>query len=337
MKVWTYKEARDKLLGDSDQQDQSFISPNELIGYFNEGIEEAEAEILKIDEDYLLTSFPVPLVNGVAAYDYPYNIYAYKLRGLIYANGTIIYDVRRFRRNNKFENLAFATQYNTSDDYVWFHSNDSSAIGAKINLIPPARETAVVPPLASPFTPMTGWYIRQANRVPLIGEYVPKYETLVQTTAINIATDVLTVAQAYVTGDTVKLTSNGTMPGGLTAGTVYYAIAAGTSLKLATTLQLAQAGTAIDITSTGAGLLYISIAANQSIVDNTLIDIPEFTKFVIQWAKCRCFEKEGDPRLSGATETLTQQREQMVSTLTEAQPDDQNTIEADMSAYNEMS
>lgn len=335
MKIWTYSEARTKILEDLDLQDQTFILSNELIGYFNEGVEEAESEILKIDEDYFLTSFFIPLVQGQIAYDYPYNIYAYKLRGIEYSNATQIYPIKKFRRKNKFDNMAYAQQYGSSDDYRWFHTNDSAG-AAKINLQPAARETAIVPPLANPFTPVTGWYIRHANRIPRLGEYIPRYDSIVASTSINIGTDVITVASTFVTGDAVKLTTTATMPGGLVSGTIYYAIASGTSLKLATTLQLALAGTAIDITSTGSGVLYISIAANQTIVDNTLIDIPEFTKFVIQWAKCRCFEKEGDPRLSGATDTLTQQRNQMVSTLTEAQPDDENLVEPDMTAYDEM-
>lgn len=336
MKTWTYKEARDKILVDNDLQDQSFVTPNELIGYFNEGIEEAESEILKLDEDYLLTSFFLPLVAGQGAYDYPYNIYGYKLRGLEYSNGTQIYPIKKFRRKNKFDNLAYSAQFGSSDDYRWYHTSDAPGV-AKINLLPVARESAVVPPLASPFTPVTGWYIRHASRVPLLGEYVPRWDTVVASTGVSVGADTIAIQNAYVTGDTVKVTGTGSLPGGLSLNTVYYVIAGVGTIKLATTLQLAQAGTAIDLTSTGSGVLYISLAANQSVVDNTLIDIPEFTKFVIQWAKCRCFEKEGDPRLSGATDTLTQQRGQMVSTLTEAQPDDENTVESDMSAYQEMS
>lgn len=337
MKLWTYGEAKTKLISDIDLQDQTFILSNELIGYFNEGIEEAEAEILKLDEDYFLTSFYLPLVLGQAAYDYPYNIYAFKFRGIEYSNGTTIYPILRFRRKGKFDQMATAQQYSQSDDYRWFHTNDSAG-AAKLNLIPAARETAIVPPLANPFTPVTGWYIRHANRVPLLGEYIPRYDVLVSTTSINIATDQISVQNAYVTGDTVKVDTTGTLPAGLVKNTVYFVINSGGGLiKLATTLQNALAGTAIDLTSVGSGILYISIAANQTIVDNTLIDIPEFTKFVLQWAKCRCFEKEGDQRLSGATDTLTQQRGQMVSTLTEAQQDDENSIEPDMSTYNEMS
>lgn len=332
----TYAEARQKLEVDLDLLDETFITPNELIGYFNEGIEEAESDILKIDEDYFLTSAPIPLVTGQSQYSYPPNIYGYKVRGIEYSNGSIIYPVTRLRRRNKFDKLALSLQYDQADDYQWYPTNESAG-NAKINLFPPARETAVLSPSASPFTPMTIWFIRRANRIPLLGQYVLNWDIVNQLTGIDTTLNRITVANSYVTGDTVKISSSNTMPTNLVSGTIYYVIAGSGFIKLATTLQNALSGTAISLPSTGTGILYIAIAANQSIVDNTIIDIPEFLKFVIQWVKCRCFEKEGDPRLSGATDTLTQQRGQMVSTLTEAQPDDANTIEADMSAYYDMS
>lgn len=332
----TYADLKAKISVDIDILDETFVTPNELIGYFNEGIEEAESEILKIDEDYFLTQYPIPLVSGQSAYDYPTNIYGYKERGIVYSNNTQIYDVRRFRRNNKFENMAFATQYSQSDDYRWFHTNASGG-QAKINLIPPSREDAIVSPNANPFTPMILWYIRHANRIPLLGEYLLNWDVVVQATAIDTGTNRITVAGSYATGDLIKLTTTDTLPATLTANTVYYVIAGIGYIKLATTLQNARLGTAISLPDVGLGVMSISIAANQTIVDNTIIDIPEFTKFIIQWAKCRCMEKEGDRRLPGAAKTLDQQREQMVSTLTEVQQDDDNQIERDMSIYNEMS
>lgn len=335
-KYWTYADAKAKVQVDIDIQDETFVTANELIGYFNEGIKEAESEIIKIDEDYFLSSYNIPLVAGVSAYDYPDNIYAYKERGIVYSNGSIIYDVRRFRRRNKFTNMASAQQYGSADDYRWYHTNDGP-MRAKINLIPAARETAVLPPNSGTFTPMVFWYIRNANRIPLIGEYVRNWDVLSQDAAVDVGSDEIITTGTYVTGDRVKLSATGSMPGGLTAGTVYYVIAGSGYIKLATSLANARAGTAINITSVGLGVLLISIAATQTIVDNTIIDIPEFIEFPIQWAKCRVMEKEGDPRLPGAAETLQKLREQMVSTLTEAQQDDENEVEADFSPYYEMS
>ncbi len=336
MKIWTYEEARDKLLVDLDLQDEDSVMPSELVGYFNEGIKEAEAEILKVDEDYFLKSKAIPLVTGTDEYAYPSDLYGFKIRGIQYSNGSIIYPVRRVGRGNKFDLVAMAAQYGASDDYVWYHKN-ASAGQARIVLIPPSRETAVVLPLANPFQPMNLWYIRHASRVPILGEWVPEYEQLDSAVDVSASGNSLAVAETYATADAVKLTTTDTMPGGLVSGTIYYTFMSAGVLKLATTAARARAGTVIDITTAGTGVLSISIQATQAIIDAIQLDIPEFVEFVIQWAKCRCLSKEGDPRWVSEVKVLEQQRAQMVATLSTAHPDDENEVQGDFSAYTDMS
>lgn len=332
----TYAQVRAKILIDQDLEDETFVTPNELIGYVNEGIKYAESEILKLDEDYFLTSMPIPLVTGKSAYDYPENIYAKKIRGIEYANGQNIYAVKKFRRRDKFGRIALAAQYNETDDYRWYGTNDSAG-QMKINLIPPARETAIVPPSPASFTPMTAWYIRRASRIPLIGEYLLNWEKMDAVSAVDYTTDQIAATGTYVTGDKVKLRTSDTLPGGLTPNTVYYVIAGAGFIKLASTLALARAGTAINLTSTGLGIISISIAATLPIVDNILIDIPEFVEVPIQWAKCRVLDKESDPRLGPAGEMMKSLLEQMSSSLSESEQDDDNEVEPDFSSYTDMS
>ncbi|MGE5438058.1 MAG: hypothetical protein ACM3O3_12665 [Syntrophothermus sp.] len=74
------------------------------------------------------------------------------------------------------------------------------------------------------------------------------------TTDVNTGTDVITVNANIPTGARIKFSSSTTVPAGLTAGTVYYAInASSTTIKVATTYSNAFSGTAIDITSQGTG------------------------------------------------------------------------------------
>ncbi len=47
MKIWKYSEMKAKVLADCDIQDELFITPDELIGYFNDALNEAEAEIMR--------------------------------------------------------------------------------------------------------------------------------------------------------------------------------------------------------------------------------------------------------------------------------------------------
>lgn len=89
-------------------------------------------------------------------------------------------------------------------------------------------------------------------------------------TNVNTTTDVLTVADNLNNGNPnstingmqgrpVTFTSTGTLPGGITAGTVYFVITVTqTTLKIATTLANANAGTAVDITTTGTGTITLT-------------------------------------------------------------------------------
>lgn len=349
MKNWTYLEQKNKVIGDLDLQDESFIQPDEMIGYFNEAITEAEAEIHDTREDYFLKSFYLPCAVNQDTYSLPGDIFANKIRGFVYSNSTIIYDIKRIRTWHEFNQIAMTASFGPNDDYRSYITNAGPG-QTKLILSPKSRETAILPQIspASQFTPMILWYLRNAQRIPIHGEYIVDWETFILPANVNIATDVITLVQTlYVTGDQVMLAPF-PAPGGvlglpapLKVNTVYFVITTGTAgqIKLATTLANAVAGTAIDITTTGSatGYFNVYVAATDTYINQMIVDIPEFATFVMQYVKCRCFEKEGDPRLTGATATLEQQRMQMVSTLQEMYVDNDNEIQADFTHYQEMS
>lgn len=78
----------------------------------------------------------------------------------------------------------------------------------------------------------------------------------------SATTDALTLAagsRRLQTGDGVRVASSASLPTGLSAATTYYAIlAAGGTVKLASSLANARAGTAIDLTSDGSGTLTLT-------------------------------------------------------------------------------
>lgn len=362
MKIWTYQEAMTKVITDLDLQEifegqGAFISPNEMAGYFNEALTEAEAEIQATNQDYFLTKYYVPLVQGQKRYALPTNIFANKIRGVYYLNGSINYYVSQFRRKNKFENIALTDQWDPNAWYMYLLVNDY--VGQSVMEIhPPSRETAIMPPNPNPFTPMTMWYIRNCTRIPLIGEFcnpeamapsqVDAGADTIQTYAgsQNIGIPQQFVPGAYpgsvpyLTGDAVKFSTvaGSTLPAPLAAGTTYYVIAEGNGLiKLASSRANALNNVALDLTTAGSGLFLMTVKATDAIQMATLLDIPEFTTFVMQWVKCRCYEKEGDPRFEKASQVLVQQKEQMISTLTDSIQDDDNEIEGDFSWYNDLS
>ena len=226
MQYWTYQAIKEKVESDLDLKDESFITPEELMGYCNEAIDDAESEIHAIYEDYFLNSETLALTEGQSEYSLPSDIFANKIRAVIYSNGSINYPVKRIRDSRKFYTLALINQFGQADDYCYILKNPSAATGMKLVLYPASRETSS--------NNVTIWYIRNANR----------------------------------------------------------------------------------ITS-----------------ESDVCDIPEFVNFVIQFMKVRCYEKESHPNLAMAIGALEKQRKLMVDTLTEMVPDSDNTIEMDLSFY----
>ena len=84
--------------------------------------------------------------------------------------------------------------------------------------------------------------------------------TIVSSTAVTAytdwvtATDRITVAVQFITGEKVRLTTSGVLPAGAAVDTDYYAIAINaTTIQLATSRKNAYAGTALDFTDQGSG------------------------------------------------------------------------------------
>jgi hypothetical protein len=157
MNYQTYSAVRQKIQRDLDIQDELFIQSDELMGYVNDAIDECEAEIMTIYEDYFLTSASLSLVQGQSDYSLPSDIYANKIRSIIYANGTTIFPITRVRDWKKFEKIALLNQYPNTVEYNYLIKNPSAQDGMKLVLIPAARETNS--------TAVTIWYLRNANRV----------------------------------------------------------------------------------------------------------------------------------------------------------------------------
>jgi hypothetical protein len=76
--------------------------------------------------------------------------------------------------------------------------------------------------------------------------------------------------------------------------------------------------------------------ANELTVDASVCDIPEAVNYVMAYMKMKCMEKEMHPNLQKAMADVEQQRSDTMKSLAEMVPDNENTIEADTSLYDEM-
>lgn len=137
-----------------DLLDEPAVTDSELSQYLNEGIDVVEAKILELYEDYFLTrGSAFSLISGLSEYSYPDDIWANKIRALIYKNGTLVTEVPRMSGTNQlnsFLDLERADQLATwsPETMRYLPLNDS------IRLTPA--------PTSSQSSVMIPWYIREA-------------------------------------------------------------------------------------------------------------------------------------------------------------------------------
>jgi hypothetical protein len=156
MDLWTLDQIKTKVMDDLDLHEETFISDSELTAYVNEAIDAAEQEIVKIDEDYFLTYEYLALALGVQVIDFPTGIYASKVRGIVYSNGSERYRIRKIRRRAEFEELDEISATGSAEWYRYIIKNDL-ATGQKIVLYPAARETSS--------SNVKLWHIRNAKKL----------------------------------------------------------------------------------------------------------------------------------------------------------------------------
>jgi len=151
----TWAQIRSKVEKDLDIEDEVFVTESELLSYANEAIDEAEAEIHGLYEDYFLSRATITLVQGTSSYDLPSTIYAHKIRRVIYTNGSTIFTIKRLKDWHKFEEMAVINNSSSGSDYNYILTN-MTAGDPQFELIPAARENGAY---------VTIWFVRNANRL----------------------------------------------------------------------------------------------------------------------------------------------------------------------------
>lgn len=228
MNLPTLGDLKDKVERALALEDEQFVVPEELADYANDGIDEAEAEIHAAYPDYFLSRSSITLVSGQEEYDLPSDIYAFKIRSLVYKNGTDIYEIKKIRDWKKFIQYGLDSLTVSTNQLYQYLILNQSAGAQKLVLSPTPQEDGQY---------ITVWYIRNANTL---------------------------------TDDTDEC------------------------------------------------------------------DIPEFSDFVVEYMKMRCYEKEGHPNYMACKQRVEEKRKLMIDTLTNMIEDTDNEIEADFRAYDGM-
>jgi len=148
MTLWTLDDIKTKIKNDLDLTNETMITDAELNGYINQAVQEAEQHVLTIYEDYLLQSAQLSVTSGTSDYDFPSNIYAHKIRRILYDDGTTKYEVQRLK---DFKDIPYVQ----TTDYYRYKVVMNSSGDFKIKLFPTAQETST--------TNFTIWFIGSAN------------------------------------------------------------------------------------------------------------------------------------------------------------------------------
>lgn len=175
----TYQTIETKVIRDLKLQDEDFITTgvdSELMGYYNEGVAQAESLIHQRCADYFLDNATITLVSGTQSYDLatiaPY-MFMDKIRGLIYANGTSIYPVRRIRDENEFEELAVIDQANLGSWLYRYKIKNPYGLGRKIYFYPTPQESGAL---------MTMWFLREAKQASAVTDVsdIPEFRRYIE-------------------------------------------------------------------------------------------------------------------------------------------------------------
>lgn len=150
MREWTWSEIKEKIQDDVDLQEEDFIDETELLAYANEAIDDVEAEIHTLYEDYFLTSGALTLTADVKTVTLPTDIYAWKIRKIIFDDGSQKYPIKKLKRIESIPDVQ------SGDLFRYLLRNDSTD-GMQLYLYPT--------PTATDSSSVTIWYIRNARRL----------------------------------------------------------------------------------------------------------------------------------------------------------------------------
>lgn len=137
MSIFTLADIKTLVQEPLDIEAEDFVSPEELTRYINQGIREAEAEIHNVFQDYYLAKpYTLPLVAGVSEYVLPNDIYASKIRKMIFDDASLTiggnYLVYRIR---DLGDIPYLRSNETNPKFTYMVTNDQSA-GARIKIFP---------------------------------------------------------------------------------------------------------------------------------------------------------------------------------------------------------
>jgi len=139
MNYKTYGELKLKVQRETDTEAEDFVQDDELMGYFQDAVNEAEANIHKLglEDDYFLSKASMDMTIGQSVFNLPSDIYANKIRAFYFVQQTMIFPVKRLKGRDKFM-LADSLRLDagTTNYYGYILFNYGPTVNPVIELYP---------------------------------------------------------------------------------------------------------------------------------------------------------------------------------------------------------
>ncbi len=150
----------------------SSVTPALITVEINRAIKDAESMIHNLYEDYFFNIAPLTLVSGASLISMPTDIFAMKIRRIMYDDGSRNYPINRIR------DINMIPQIDATEDYRYLPVNDATT-GIKIKLYPPSRESSA--------TNVNVYYIRKAKQLSIGADIldIPEFSNYILANAKN--------------------------------------------------------------------------------------------------------------------------------------------------------
>lgn len=147
----TWATLLEEIKDDMNLHGESFASDAELLAWANDGIEQAEKEIVSLYDKYFETDTTISLVSGTAKYDLPSDIMAHKITHIEFNDGVSEYEVRYLKRKDE---VRYVEQ---TDPYYRYRLRNDSTSGMQIEVFPTPNESVT--------DALKVYYIRSVTRL----------------------------------------------------------------------------------------------------------------------------------------------------------------------------
>jgi hypothetical protein len=131
----TWGTIKTEIEAENDLTEEVFVDAAELLYYANSALEDIEKEIHTLNDKYFAANTPLVLVSGTATYSLPTDIYATKITGIIYDDGSTKYEIKPLVDLNKIPLVSATSRYQ-------YRIINNVATGLQIKLYPTAYENS---------------------------------------------------------------------------------------------------------------------------------------------------------------------------------------------------